>query len=389
MPLIPARRMQDIAPFHAMSILARARAMEQEGRDIIHLEVGEPDFTTLDAMVEAGIASLKQGKTQYTPAVGLVSLRQSISNYYQARFGVSVSPERIIITPGASGALQLILGAMINRGDSVLLTDPGYPANRHMVRLFGGVPRLIPLNAEQGFNLSISDVAKYWDDSTRAIMLATPSNPTGRLTPHEVVAAVLEFARKRDGATIVDEIYQGLVYDTEPQTALDLGQNNLFVVNSFSKYFGMTGWRIGWVVAPDNFVDELDRLAQNIFLAAPTTAQYAALAAFQPDSLAQLEARREIFRERRDFLYEALLSLGFRITGKPEGAFYLYADVSQLCDNSFKFCEELLEHTGVAITPGRDFGDHDADRFVRITYTTGIEHLKEAVDRIAAYLGSR
>lgn len=385
--LSPAARMAAIEPFHVMDILARARAMEAAGRSIIHMEVGEPDFTTPEPVVTAGITALEQGKTHYTTALGLPELRKAISDFYADRFGVPVDPGRIMITPGASGALQLILGSLINPGDRVLMPDPGYPCNRHMTRLFEGEAVEIGVDAEHAFLLDAGTAASHWDARTRALMVASPSNPTGRLIPLPQLAQLLELARERDGALIVDEIYQGLVYDDEAATALSLGEENLFVVNSFSKYFGMTGWRLGWLVAPERFIPEMDRLAQNIFLAAPTVAQHAALAAFSPENIAILEQRREIFRQRRDYLHGALEQLGFRIAGKPEGAFYLYADISPFSDNSFAFAAELLEKAGVAITPGKDFGSYRAERFVRFAYTTDVEKLRQGVERIAAHLG--
>ncbi len=385
--LKPAERMKNIAPFHVMNILARARDMERQGRDVVHMEVGEPDFATPEPIIQAGIDSLQQGETHYTAAGGLPKLREAISNYYQTSFGVEVSPSRILVTPGASGALQLVLGTLIDPGDQVLMADPGYPCNRHMVRMFGGDAVMIPVEEEDDFQLSISQIDDHWNQHTRALMLANPSNPTGRLINPSQIAAIQELITEKKGALIVDEIYQGLMYQRAPETALTLDQDNLFIVNSFSKYFGMTGWRAGWLVAPEAFIPDLERLAQNIFLAAPTTAQYAALAAFQPESIEILEQRRQTFEMRRDYLYGALTDLGFGIHGKAEGAFYLYANISKFSDNSFEFAEQLLEQAGVAITPGKDFGSNKAEQFVRFAYTTDMDNLKKAVTRIEKFIG--
>lgn len=384
--IIPAARMSGIAPFHVMDILARARAMEAEGRDIVHMEVGEPDFSTPAPIIEAGIRSLQMGKTHYTPALGLAELREAISRYYLDVYHVVIDAARIVVTPGASGALQLILGTLINSGEKVLMPDPGYPCNRHIVRLFDGQAVEIGVTAESGFIPSVQQVADAWDSQTRALMLASPSNPTGSLIDLPDLEKLYQFVRARGGALIVDEIYQGLVYGSRAETALKLGQEGLFIVNSFSKYFGMTGWRIGWVVAPEDFVDALDRLAQNIFLAAPTAAQYAALSAFSADTLAILDDRRKTFQHRRDYLYRALTGLGFSIAVKPQGAFYLYADVSSFTDDSSAFAEQLLEQAGVAITPGKDFGSYLPDAYVRFAYTTDMERLKEGVARIKVFL---
>ncbi|WP_456404736.1 pyridoxal phosphate-dependent aminotransferase [Thiolapillus sp.] len=385
-PLL-AQRMAGIEPFHVMDILARAREMDAQGRDVVHMEVGEPDFSSPGPVIEAGIKALRQGKTHYTPAMGLPALRQAISDYYLSRFDVQVDAARIIVTPGASGALQLILGVLIDPGDKVLMADPGYPCNRHMVRMFGGEAVSLGVKASQDFALSNDQVIRHWDSATRALMVATPANPTGRLLSLQQLRFLYEAVRAPDGVLIVDEIYQGLVYDQPVETALKLGQDNLFVVNSFSKFFGMTGWRLGWLVAPPEYAPALDRLAQNIFLAAPTTAQYAALAAFEPESQAVLEQRRQVFQERRDYLYAALLELGFRIQGKPEGAFYLYADISAFSSDSFDFARKLLDQAAVAITPGRDFGSYRSEKFVRFAYTTDLERLKLGVQRISRFLG--
>ena len=381
-----ARRMAAIEPFHVMAILARAREMEAQGRDVVHMEVGEPDFPTPEPIVEAGRAALEAGHNRYTPAVGLVGLRQAISNYYRSRFSVEVDPGRIVITPGASGALQLVLGAVVDPGDRVLMPDPGYPCNRHMVRLFEGEAVSLGVKASQEFALSNDQVIRNWDANTKALMVATPSNPTGRVLTLGQLRFLYEAVRAPDGLFIVDEIYQGLVYDRPVETALSLGEANLFVINSFSKFFGMTGWRLGWVVAPESYVPALDRLAQNIFLAAPTLSQHAALAAFEPDTLEILEQRRQRFQARRDYLYEALTGLGCRIHGKPEGAFYLYADVSSFTDDSFGFARRLLEEAAVAVTPGRDFGSYRAERFLRFAYTTDLERLELGVERIKGFL---
>ena len=380
--------MAGIEPFHVMDILARARRMDAQGQDVVHMEVGEPDFSTPEPIVTAGVRALYEGRTHYTAATGLPALREAISAYYADRFGVQVDPERILVTPGASGALQLVLAALVDPGDKVLMPDPGYPCNRHMVRLFEGEAVSLGVKASQDFSLANDQVIRNWDSRTRALMVATPANPTGRLMELKQLEQLYNTVLAPDGAFIVDEIYQGLVYEHPVETALSLGEDNLFVVNSFSKFFGMTGWRLGWVVAPKDYVPALDRLAQNLFLAAPTPAQHAALAAFQPETLDILERRRQIFQQRRDYLYEALTDLGLRMGGKPEGAFYLYADVSRFSKDSFDFCRRLLEQARVAITPGRDFGSYRAEKYVRFAYTTGMDRLRLGVERLRAFLTS-
>lgn len=383
---IAAARMRDIQPFHVMALLAEARKREAAGQDIIHMEVGEPDFPTPQPIVEAGIRALQAGHTKYTAARGLPQLREAIAGYYASRFGVHLAPERILVTPGASGALQLVLGALLNPGDEVLMTDPGYPCNRHFVRLFEGKANAIPVGADTGYQLTTSHIHTHWSAATRAVMLATPANPTGTVLGLGQLGELYTAVRQRGGELIVDEIYQGLVYGVPDSTALALDADNIWVINSFSKYFGMTGWRLGWVVAPEWAVATLDRLAQNIFLAAPTPAQYAALAAFTPEALAIMEAQRQELQRRRDFLLPALRELGFPIQVEPQGAFYIYAGSECFGDDAQRLCLEMLDRTGVVFTPGIDFGSHQAQSHVRFAYTTGVARLEQAVERLARSL---
>jgi aspartate/methionine/tyrosine aminotransferase len=382
--MIPrATRLSKIEPFHVMDILARARAMEAQGRSIIHMEIGEPDFPTAPAIVQAGMAALEAGRTHYTPALGLPELRAAIAASYPAQARPDAG--RVAVTPGASGALQLIFAALVNPGDQVLMADPGYPCNRHFVSLFEGEPLAIPVDASTGYQLNADLVCRHWTKRTVAVLLASPSNPTGTLIPPDEMARIVRAVEERGGVLIVDEIYHGLVYGEEAVTALTYSPN-LFVVNSFSKYYGMTGWRLGWLVAPASCIPAIDKLAQNIFLAASTPAQYAALAAFEPGVQQELRNRREIFRERRDFLLPALRELGFEIPLVPQGAFYLYADCSRFTDDSQAFALHLLEQAGVAITPGLDFGSHRAARHVRFSYANTLDNLREGVARLRNYL---
>ncbi len=381
-----ASRMRDIQPFHVMALLAEARQREAAGQDIIHLEIGEPDFPTPQPIVEAGIRALQQGRTKYTAAHGLPALREAIAGYYASRFGVTIAPERILITPGASGALQLVLGAMLNPGDEVLMTDPGYPCNRHFVRLFEGKATGIPVGAATAYQLTPTHLAQYWTQATRAVLLATPANPTGTVLSLAELHALYAATTQRGGELIVDEIYQGLTYGVPDVTALSVDAENIWVVNSFSKYFGMTGWRLGWVVAPEYAVETLDRLAQNVFLAAPTPAQYAALAAFTPEALAIMEAQRQELQQRRDFLLPVLRELGFEIQADPQGAFYIYANATRFGMDAQTLCREMLDKTGVTFTPGIDFGSYQADTHVRFAYTCNVARLEQAVERLAKFL---
>lgn len=382
-----ADRMKFIEPFYVMDVLARAREMEAQGRSVIHMEIGEPDFITPQPVIDAGVRALQSGFTHYTPALGLTELRQCIAAFYRQRYAVEVQPEQIIITPGASGALMLVLGILINPLDGVLMADPGYPCNRHFVRMFGGEAVSIPVDASTAYQLTAEQVRDHWSQQTTAVLLASPSNPTGTLINENELQDIIKTIDAQGGNLIVDEIYHGLVYEGEARSVLNY-TNNVFVINSFSKFFGMTGWRIGWIVAPRAYIQSIDKLAQNIFLAAPTLAQYAAMEAFAPQSLEILEARRQEFMLRRDYLLPELRSLGFDIPVVPQGAFYLYAGCGRFTADSYAFSLDMLSKAGVAITPGRDFGTHLADKHVRFAYTTSMENLHIGVERLQQYLGN-
>lgn len=380
-----ASRLADIQPFHVMALLGRAQAMAAAGRDIIHLEVGEPDFPTPAPIIAAGQAALARGDTFYTPSLGLPALREAIAGWYRDRFGVTVQPSQVVVTPGASGALLLALTLVADPGRRVLLADPGYPCNRHFLTVLGAAARMVPVSAASGFQLTAADIAREWRDDTSAALIATPSNPTGGVLGVEALARLAAAVRAR-GHLLVDEIYQGLDFGVPACTALAVDPDAI-VLNSFSKFFGMTGWRIGWLVAPADAEPELAKLAQNLYIAAPTMSQHAALAAFRPDTLAILEERRAEFAARVAFMVPALERLGFVVPVKPAGAFYIYADVSAFTDDSYGFCERLLEQEGVAITPGIDFGEREANRYVRFACTRPVPQLEEAVRRIARFVG--
>jgi len=385
--MIPsASRLADIEPFHVMELLTRAKQLEAEGRDIIHMEVGEPDFPTPAPIVEAAQRAIAGGRMFYTPALGLPELRAAISQFYATRYGTDVPASRIAITAGASGALTLALACLVEPGSEWLLTDPGYPCNRHFIRAFGGIPIEIPVDADSNFQPTAADVDRYWSKNTRGALFASPANPTGTMLSVVEIEALAEIIRRRDGQLIIDEIYHGLTYESEAPTALAAG-DDIFVIQSFSKYFQMTGWRLGWMVVPERFMRDIEKLAQNLFISPSTPAQYAALAAFTPETIGLLEQRRAEFRRRRDFLAPALATLGFKLSAVPQGAFYIYADCSALTDDSDRFARELLESAGVAITPGLDFGSHAPERHLRFAYTTGIERLQEAADRIRRFIG--
>jgi aspartate/methionine/tyrosine aminotransferase len=380
-----AARVQDIAPFHVMEVQTAARALEAAGRTVVHMEIGEPDFPTPEPVLAAAREALAGGAIYYTSALGIPALREAIAQHYHDRYAVTVAPERIVVTAGSSAALLLTLALLVNRDDAILLADPGYPCNRHFVRTLEGEAIGIPVGPESHYQLTADLLERAWTPHTRGALIASPSNPTGTAVPHAEMAHIVAAVDGRGGALIVDEIYLGLSYDGEPRSALRCS-DQLFVINSFSKYFNMTGWRLGWLVAPEHHVRDLEKLAQNLYISPPTLSQNAALACFRPETLALLEARRAEFQARRDFLVPALRELGFRIPLTPTGGFFVYADCSPFGMNSERFCVEALAATGVAITPGIDFGRHRADAHVRFAYTIAQEKLREGVRRLAAWL---
>ena len=375
-------RSRAIEPFHVMALLQRANELQAAGHDVIHLEIGEPDFSTAEPIIQAGHAALASGQTRYTAARGLPALREAIAGFYASRYGLDINPERIMITPGGSGALLLASALLVDPGKHWLLADPGYPCNRHFLRLVEANAQLVPVGPEVNYQLTADLVSRYWDQNSVGALVASPANPTGTVLSCDELAGLSTALRERGGHLVVDEIYHGLTYGMDAPSVLEV-DNDAFVLNSFSKYFGMTGWRLGWLVAPEAAVPELEKLAQNIYISAPTLSQYAALACFQPDTLAILEERRAEFAARRDYLLPALRELGFKIEVEPQGAFYLYADISDFGGDAFDFCRHFLETEQVAITPGIDFGSYRSSQHVRFAYTQSVSRLQQAVERIA------
>lgn len=391
MPLPIADTAQTLAPFHVMHLLAKAKALEAQGRDIIHLEIGEPDMSSPSYVQEAVMQTLTAGQTHYTPSLGLPELRAKLSEFYQNFYHAKVPAQRILLTPGSSTGLHMVLTALLNLGDEVLMCDPAYPCNRQFVQLLHGQVKTVPVFEDTRYQLTYDLLQQHWTEAVKVVMVATPANPTGTLIEQDELLKMAQFLAEKQCVLIVDEIYQGLVYERPAESILHFPNlpDNVIVLNSFSKYFGMTGWRLGWVVAPEYLMPTLDKLAQNLYLAAPTPAQYGALRLLEADGLAELEQRRRLFQQRRDTLFNAMNAAGFHLTDKPEGAFYLYWDVSPWTDDAEAFCLELLEETGVALTPGRDFGEHQALQRVRLAYTTDDDRLKAAVSRIKNFIDAR
>jgi len=380
-----AARMAHIAPFEVMEIQTAARELERHGKDVIHMEIGEPDFTTPQPIVDAAIEALNNKPMFYTSALGIQPLREAIAHFYWNKYHVRISPDRIIVTAGSSAALLMTMGVLLNAGDEALLADPGYPCNRHFIRAMEGVPKTIPVGPETDYQLAARHIAAHWNERSVAALVATPSNPTGTVIAPDELRRIHAEVTSRDGTLIVDEIYQGLTYGIAPSTALSIA-DDMFVINSFSKYFQMTGWRLGWLVVPQAYVREVEKLAQNLFISASTPAQHAALAAFDAETINIVEARRSEFQSRRDFLMPALRSIGFGIPVEPQGAFYIYAESDKLAEDSFALSRRILHDAHVAITPGKDFGTHAPEKHIRIAYTQTISRLNEAVERMQKHL---
>lgn len=366
-----------------MDVLSRAHALEAAGRRVVHMEIGEPDFTAPEPVVEAGVRALRDGRTAYTATLGLPALREAIAAHYWEKFGAKVQASRIAITAGASGGLLTVAALYVDAGDEILVPDPGYPGYRHFVRAFEGLARPLAVGAREGFQPTLDMVRAAWGPRTKGLLLGSPSNPTGTLIDRDELRRIAGFIAERGGVLLVDEIYQGLVYGAEPWTALDF-PGEVVLVNSFSKYFCMTGWRLGWVVLPQTAVRGFEKLGQHLFISAPAAAQHAAVAAFTAESLKVLEQRRREFARRRDFLLPALKQAGLSIPAEPHGAFYVYADCGR---DSRAYSLALLEKEAVATTPGVDFGANATGRFVRFAYTRSMQDLEEAVRRIARFAG--
>jgi aspartate/methionine/tyrosine aminotransferase len=380
-----AARVHEIAPFHVMEVQTAARALEAAGRSVIHMEIGEPDFPTPAPVLAAAGKAIAGGGIFYTSALGMRELREAIARHYRDQLDVDVSADRIIVTAGSSAALLLTLALLVNRDDQILLADPGYPCNRHFVRTLEGEAVGIAVGPESNYQLDAALIAEAWEPRTRGAMVASPSNPTGTAIAYDEMRRIASTVSDRGGALIVDEIYLGLSYDAKPRSALALS-DELFVISSFSKYFNMTGWRLGWLVAPERYVRDIEKLAQNLYISPPTLSQHAAMACFLPETLAILESRRREFQARRDFLVPALRDLGFGIPIMPQGGFFVYADCSAFGMDSERFCVEALQATGVAFTPGIDFGRHRSGAHVRFAYTIELGKLREGVRRLAQWL---
>jgi len=378
------RRIEQIEPFRVMQLLERAKQLEAEGRKIIHMEIGEPDFKTPECVLAAAQSHLYKNQ-HYTPSTGAPELQTALSTWYQHEYGVDVAPARFLITPGTSGAFNMLYASLLDAGESVLLPDPGYPCQRNLIRLAGAYPINIPVTPQTRYHLNADLIQQHWQTGTRAAIVINPGNPTGTVLEKEAMRSLAEACQQQGGYLISDEIYHGLSYGIKPPTALEV-DDNAIVVNGFSKRWAMTGWRVGWAIVPEVLIEPCRRVMQNIFIAAPTLSQYAAIAAL--DAKQETEMMRQAYDERRQYLLQALPKLGFDIVIEPQGAFYIYVNVARLTDDSRAFCWQLLEEVGVAITPGEDFGVYQSAQHIRFSYATCLDDIREGIARIAAFLST-
>jgi aspartate/methionine/tyrosine aminotransferase len=384
----PAARNAEINPFYVMEIASRARALEAASKSVIHMEIGEPDFPTPAPVLAAAKAFLDNGGVYYTSALGIAPLRAGIARHYARMCGVEVDPARIVVTAGGSAALMLVMALVCGRDDEILMTDPSYPCNRHFARVMEGRARTIAVGHETAYQFSAAQIETAWSANTRGALLASPSNPTGTMVPAGEGARIAQAVLSRGGVFISDETYLGLTYGRAAETALAFTQpsDEAYVIGSFSKYFNMTGWRLGWLVAPPHAVRDIEKLAQNLYISPNGVSQHAAVACFTDETYAIADARVREFDLRRRFLTGALREISFKIPVDPDGGFFIYADCSAFSRDSAKFCLDVLDATGVAIAPGKDFGAYRANEHVRIAYAVGSPKLEDAVARLRAYL---
>ncbi|GAA2878179.1 aminotransferase [Actinoplanes cyaneus] len=384
-----SQRALAVEPFHAMAFGRRAGELEAAGHDVVRLGLGEPDFGAPPAVREAMRDVMDGRPLPYTPAFGLPALREAIADFYRDRHGVTVDPARIAVTPGASGALLLAAAATTDPGDEVIVADPSYPCNRALVETFGGAVVTAATTPAARYQLDTTAVERAWSDQTSAVMIASPSNPTGTSIPYAEMVSVCDLARARGVWRIVDEIYLDLAdpaADGTPPRSILAADPDAIVINSFSKYFGMTGWRLGWCVLPPALVEAAERLAMNYFLCASTPAQLAALECFTPASLAVCEERRAELLARRGIALDGLARIGLPVPVPPDGAFYVYFDVSSTGLDAWEFCRRALEEALVSVTPGRDFGVATADTHVRLSYAASREALREGLKRLGTFV---
>ncbi|MDO6561630.1 aminotransferase class I/II-fold pyridoxal phosphate-dependent enzyme [Paraglaciecola chathamensis] len=385
-----SQRAQAISPFFAMAFGAKAAALEAQGHHVIKFNIGEPDFGAPPDVLLAMQSLATTTSLPYTSALGLPELRAAIAGFYKTAHNVDIDPVRVVVTAGASAALLLLSAAFVDGGDNVIMGDPSYPCNRQFIKSFGGNVQLVPTTADSRFQLNMHLLEKHWHSGTRGLMLATPSNPTGTAVAPDELQAMCEFAKDRGAWRIIDEIYLNLHHgepDYKPVTALSFDDEAL-VINSFSKYFGMTGWRLGWCVVPEQAVPVMERMAQNYYICPSTLAQKAALECFTPASIAVCESRRAMLKSRKELIIAGLAQCGLHVPVQPDGAFYVYIDVRPTGLSAMDFCERALQEAHVALTPGNDFGEHQGDHYVRLSFASAENELTEGLQRLERFMKS-
>jgi aspartate/methionine/tyrosine aminotransferase len=385
-------RANQISPFIAMEFAQKAQILEANGINIIKLGLGEPDFGPTPQFVEALKNALQQPAMPYTNALGLWELREKIASFYKDMHNIEISPARIIITSGASAALLLVTAALVDNGDEVLIGDPSYPCNRQFMLGFGANVKLVPTNVQSKFQVDLQSIQKYWGENTQGLLIATPSNPTGTAIDYDELCAICDFAKSKNAWRIIDEIYLNLSdKDINGNVAKSIlaHDDGAIIINSFSKYFGMTGYRLGWCVVPEEMVPIVEKLSQNYYICAPTPAQIAAIACFSPQSIEICEQRRVELKKRRDFVLKRLAQIGINVPCPPDGAFYVYMDISNTNMSAMEFCQNALEIANVSLTPGEDFGHNDAHKYVRLSYASSMNDLRDGLLRIENWLKSK
>jgi aspartate/methionine/tyrosine aminotransferase len=380
-----SERSSRLPPFYVMEILEKAHAMELEGADVIHMEVGEPDFDTPEPVKEAAVRALRDGMTQYTHSLGIPRLRQAIAAHYGERYGVEVSPDNVLVTNGTSPAMVLIFAALLNPGEELILSNPCYACYPNILEFVGGVPRYVEVFEEDGFKYRPAEIERKLGEGVRGVMINSPSNPTGIVLYDHDMAELVEAVDGR-GFVLSDEIYHGLVYEGRERSILEY-TDRAFVLNGFSKLYAMTGWRLGYIISPPEFIRPLQKIQQNIHICANSFVQWAAVAALEETAAYTAEMAR-IYNERRVFLLDRVRRMGFGVAVEPTGAFYIFANAKRFTDDAYRFCLEVLERARVAITPGIDFGS-GGEGYVRFCYANSIENLAEGADRLERYLKER
>jgi len=377
-------RAEKVTPFIVMEILERAKELESQGMDIVHMEIGEPDLPPSKRVLEK-IDQIKDRAYRYTHSLGIWELREEIAHYYWRKYKVYVNPERVVVTTGTSGAFSLIFSALFEPGEGVAFTDPGYPCYKNFATVYCLESFSIPIDGSTNYELTTDHLEEYggYVKRFKGFLVTSPSNPVGNVYSRETLKGLAEYAQREGLLFISDEIYHGLNYEKPVHTALEFSDRAI-VVNGFSKYFCMPGFRLGWVIVPKEFVRKLQVVAQNLFISPPTLSQLVAIEALRDEE--HLKLVRKTFKERRDYLYNELKKI-FKIEVPPEGAFYIWANIEKYSTDSLNFAKELLEKAGVAITPGVDFGKHNTTKYVRLAYTASLDRLKEGVERIKRFLG--